>query len=97
MLVVERQHGGAVGQEADAVPAHDWESPKYHRDNPASTDQQEGAEAVAAIVEFHLQHGDVSLNGNGQQAEHRSWQGNKHAAFSYKPLGGGEAIGFVSR
>lgn len=65
MLVVERQHCGAAGQRADAVPAHDGQSAQDEGDDPAGTDQQEGAEAVAPVVEFHFQHGDVALDGYG--------------------------------
>ena len=82
MLVVERQHGRTAGQRADAVPAHDRQAPQDEGDDPAGTDEQEGAEPVAPIVEFHLQHGDVALNGDGQQAEHGGREGHKHTPLS---------------
>ena len=89
MLVVERQHSRTAGQRADAVPAHDRQAPQDERDDPAGTDEQEGPGPVAAVVGLHLQHGDVALDGDGQEAEHGGRERHKHTPFPQKPLGGG--------
>lgn len=70
MLVVERQHSGAAGQRADAVPAHDGQATQDEGDDPAGADQQEEAEVIAPVVEFHFQHRDIALNGDGEETEH---------------------------
>lgn len=97
MLVIERQHSGTAVEDPHAVPPHYRETSQYHRDDPTGTDQQERAATIAAVMEFHLQHCDISLNGNGQKAEHRSGQCHKHASFSKKPLDRGESISLVPR
>lgn len=97
VLVVERQDGGAVVERADAVPAHDGQAAQDEGDDPAGADQQEGAEAVTPVVEFHFQHRDIALDGDGEEAEHGGRQRHKHTPFPQKPLGGGELVGGGTR
>lgn len=93
VLVVERQHRGAAGQQAEAVPAHDGQAAQHQRDDPAGADEQEGARAAALVVQLHLQHGDVALDGDGQQAEHGRGQRHEHAALAQEPLRGRQVVG----
>lgn len=96
-LVVERQHRGAVVHALDAVPTYDGKAAQDGGDEPHGADEHEHAARFAIIVKLHLEHGQVSLDSDGQETEHRSGQSHKHASFSEEPLGGGEFIRVGSR
>lgn len=96
-LVVERQHGGALRHALDAVPAHDGQPAQHCSYHPHRADEQEDAARVAVVVQLHLQHGEVPLNCNGQQAEDGRRERHEHAALSEEPLCGRQLVGVGAR
>lgn len=84
-LGVERQHRGALMQLAHAVPAQDRQDAQEHRQHPARPDKGEHATLLVPLVRLHPHHGDVTLNGDGQQADDRRCQHDKDPSLPQEP------------
>lgn len=93
LLGVERQHGRALGEVVDAVPANDGESPQQDRGHPAGPYQEEHAARLGGAVHLDLGDGEVALHGDGQQAEDRRCQGDESRALPDEPLDGRQIKG----
>ena len=91
--MVERQHGGALRHALDAVPAHHRQAAQHRCNHPHGADKQEDPAGVAIVVQLHLQHCEVALNGDGKQAEDGRRQRHEHAALSEEPLRWRQLVG----
>lgn len=84
---VEREEGGARFQAADAVPAQQGEEADHQGQEPGQRHQAEDP-AVAfpsGLLRQRLNHGEVALHGDQQEAENGGRQGHEEHPFPEEP------------
>lgn len=83
---VQRRHGGAVYQVAQAVPAHGGNQAHDDGHHPDEQHDDENAPRAHLTVQLHVEDGLVALHRHGQEVEDRRRQAGVDQPLSHKPL-----------
>jgi len=92
-VAVKRRHVGTVLQTADAVPAQAGDGPHGDGHGPDDDDHHHHAAVAHARVQLHAEHGDVALDGDGEQVGHGGREAGVDQALAQQPGGHGQAPG----
>lgn len=90
-IAIKRRHVGASLETAYAVPANAGDGPHDDGHGPYDDDHHHHAAVAHACVELHAEHGDVALDGDGQQVGHGRRQAGVDQALAKEPGGDGQA------
>ena len=96
-VAVQRRHVGAIAHTTDTVPADTRDGAHDDGHGPDYNNHHDNTAVAHARVQLHAEHGDVPLDGDGEQVGHGRRQAGVDQALAKQPRGDSQPLGVRPR